>query len=117
MSATLTITLPTELAQAVSAKATASGKGLEDYFIYLAQRDAELPSLRDIFADVRADIQARGITDEELNQDIDEAIAETAASPPKLQTFLQTMAAGTANVPVLPQATNERAFYYENERR
>ncbi len=79
MSATLTITLPTELAQVLSAKATISGKGLEDYLIYLAQRDAELPSLRDIFAEVRADIQARGITDEELNQDIEEAIAEVRA--------------------------------------
>ncbi len=79
MSATITITLPTELEQIVSAKAKANGKGMEDYLIYLAKRDAELPSLRDIFADVRADIQARGITDEELNQDIDEAIAEVRA--------------------------------------
>lgn len=79
MSATLTITLPTELEQIVAAKAKASGKGMEDYLIYLAKRDAELPSLRDIFADVRADIQTRGITDEELNQDIDKAIAEVRA--------------------------------------
>ena len=62
MSATITITLPTDLEQAVSAKALASGKRLEDYLIQVLQKDAGLPSLRDMFADVRADIQARGIT-------------------------------------------------------
>jgi len=79
MSATITITLPSELAQAVSAKAMASGKRLEDYLIQVIQKDAELPSLRDLFAEVRADIQARGITDEELEQDIDAAVAEVRA--------------------------------------
>ncbi|MDQ3012924.1 MAG: hypothetical protein M3X11_19725 [Acidobacteriota bacterium] len=79
MSATITITLPSELEKAVSAKATASGKKLEEYMIQVLQKDAELPSLRDLFADVRADIQARGITDEELEQDIDAAVSEVRA--------------------------------------
>ena len=69
MSATITITFPTELEQAATAKATASGKRLEDYLLHVLQKDAGLPSLRELFADVRADIQARGITDEELEQD------------------------------------------------
>ena len=79
MSATITITLPAELEQAVSAKAMASGKGLEDYLILVLQKDVGLPSLRDLFADVRADIQTRGITDEEMEQDIDAAVAEVRA--------------------------------------
>ena len=32
---------------------------------------------------------------------------------PALQSFLQAMAAGAANAPVLPPSANERAFYYE----
>ena len=53
MSATITITLPPELEQSISAKAMASGKRLEDYLIQVLQRDAGLPSLRDLFAEVR----------------------------------------------------------------
>jgi hypothetical protein len=79
MSATVTITLPPELEQAVFAKASASGKGLEEYLLEIIQKDAALPSLRDLFAEVRADIQARGITDEELDADIDAAVAEVRA--------------------------------------
>lgn len=76
MSATITITLPAELEPIVAAKAAASGKGLEEYTLFVLQKDAELPSLRDLFADVRAEIQASGTTDEELEQEIDAAVAE-----------------------------------------
>lgn len=79
MSATITITLPMKLEQAVTAKAQASGKHLEGYILDVLQKDAEQPTLRELFADVRADIQARGITDEELAQDIDAAVAEVRA--------------------------------------
>jgi hypothetical protein len=79
MSATITITLPLELEQAVSAKAEAKGQLLEGYILDVLQKDSGLPSLRELFADVRADIQARGITDEELEQDIDAAVAEMRA--------------------------------------
>jgi hypothetical protein len=79
MSATITITLPPELEQAVFAKASASGKNPEDYLIQLIQKDAALPSLRELFAEVRANIQARGITDEELDENIDAAVAEVRA--------------------------------------
>lgn len=76
MSTTITVTLPVELAQVVSDKATASGKGLEEYLIYVLKKDAAVPSLRDLFTDVRADIEARGVTDEELAADIDAAVRE-----------------------------------------
>ena len=79
MSAIITITLPPELEQAVAAKAQACGQRLEGYIRHVLQKDAELPALRELFADVRADIQARGITDEELAQDIDAAVAEVRA--------------------------------------
>jgi hypothetical protein len=80
MSATITITLPSELEHALAAKAQANGQQMERYDLYVLQKDAELPTLRDLFADVRADIQASGITDEELAQDIDAAVAEVKAS-------------------------------------
>lgn len=34
---------------------------------------------------------------------------------PNLDTFLQAMAAGSGQAPILPPAANERAFYYEDE--
>ena len=79
MSATITITLPSDLEQLVLERAAADGKGLEDYTLSVLRKDAELPDLRELFADVRADIQARGITDEEVEQDIEAAIAEVRA--------------------------------------
>jgi hypothetical protein len=79
MNATITITLPADLAQVVSAKATASGQGVEEYTLTVLQKDAGLPSLRDLFADVRTQIQANGISDEELENDIDAAVAEVRA--------------------------------------
>lgn len=79
MSATITLTLPPELERSISAKATASGENLEDYLLQLIKKDVELPSLRELFADVRADIEARGITDEELEADINAAVAQVRA--------------------------------------
>lgn len=79
MSATITIILPAELEPLVTAKAAASGKGLEEYTLSVLRRDAELPSLRELFADVRAEIVASGITDEQLEQEIDAAVAEVRA--------------------------------------
>jgi hypothetical protein len=80
MSATITITLPAELERAISAKASANGQKLEDYLLQIIQKDAERPSLREIFADVHAYIEARGITDEELEADINAALAEVRAA-------------------------------------
>jgi hypothetical protein len=79
MSATITITLPSDLEQLVLERAVASGKGLEDYTLSVLRKDAELPDLRELFADVRADIKARGISDEEVEQDIEAALAEARA--------------------------------------
>lgn len=78
MSATITLTLPPELERSISAKAPASGEKLEDYLLQLIQKDAERPSLREIFADVHADFEARGITEEELEADINVAVAEVS---------------------------------------
>jgi Family of unknown function (DUF5678) len=51
MSATITITLPSDLEPLVLERAAASGKGLEDYTLSVLRKDAELPNLRELFAD------------------------------------------------------------------
>ena len=75
----ITITIPADLEPLVVGRATASGKAVEEYALDLLKRDAELPDPWELFADVRADIKARGITDEEVEQDIETAIAEVRA--------------------------------------
>jgi hypothetical protein len=67
------------LEQLVLERAAADGKGLEEYTLAALRKVAELPDLRELFADVRADIKARGITDEEVEQDIEAAFAEVRA--------------------------------------
>ena len=37
------------------------------------------------------------------------------ATSTKLQAFLEDMASGSENAPVLPPEANERAFYYEGQ--
>lgn len=49
--------LATGIGMIYFAKASASGEKLENYLLQLIKKDAELPSLRDLFADVRADIE------------------------------------------------------------
>jgi hypothetical protein len=75
----ITITIPADLEPLVLERASASGKDVEQYALDLLKKDAELPDPWELFADVRADIEARGITDEEVEQDIDAAIAEVRA--------------------------------------
>lgn len=79
MSATITITLPSELERVIAGRATASGKKLEEYALDVLRRDAELPDLRELFADVRDQIEASGISDDELDDKIEAAVAEVRA--------------------------------------
>ena len=51
MGATITITLPSDLEPLVLERAAASGKRLEDYTLSVLRKDAELPDLRERFAD------------------------------------------------------------------
>lgn len=79
MSATITITLPPDLEKLVEKRAAADGQGVEEYTLSVLRKVTELPTLRELFADVHADIKARGITDEEVERDIDAAVAEVRA--------------------------------------
>jgi hypothetical protein len=54
-------------------------KGVEEYTLSVLRKVAEMPTFRELFADVQADIKARGITDEEIERDINAAVAEVRA--------------------------------------
>ncbi|GEM_PF-288223 len=79
MDATITITLPSELERVIAGRATASGKKLEEYALDVLRRDAELSDVRELFADVRDQIEASGISDEGLDDKIEAAIARVRA--------------------------------------
>lgn len=75
----ITITIPTELEPMILGRATASGKAVEEYAIDLLRKDAELPDPWELFADVREQIKEDETTEEELEAEIDAAVAEVRA--------------------------------------
>lgn len=74
-----TITLPTELESLLAKRAAAEGVDVEQFAIDALRRVAEMPTISELFADVRAEFEASGRTDEELQQDIEQALAEVRA--------------------------------------
>jgi ribosome-binding protein aMBF1 (putative translation factor) len=74
-----TITLPAELEEMLTRKAAAEGVEMEQFAVNALRRVAELPSIRELFADVQAEFEASGMTDEELAQEIEAAVAEVRA--------------------------------------
>ncbi len=74
-----TITLPMELESLLAKKAAVEGVNVEQFALDALRRVAEMPTISELFADVRAEFEASGITDEELQQDIEQALAEVRA--------------------------------------
>ena len=74
-----TITLPVELESLLAKKAAVEGVNVEQFAINALRRAAEMPTISELFADVRAEFEASGRTDEELQQDIEQALAEVRA--------------------------------------
>lgn len=74
-----TITLPTELEHALARKAAAQGMDVEQFAVDALRHVAELPTISELFADVQAEFEASGMTDEELGQEIEAALAEVRA--------------------------------------
>ncbi len=74
-----TITLPAELESLLAKKAAVEGVNVEQFALDELRRVAEVPTISEIFADVRAAFQASGISDEELQQDIEQALEEVRA--------------------------------------
>lgn len=76
---TLTITLPQELEEKVAKRAAEKGLPIEEYARQVLEKDVELVMLRELFAPVRAQIEATGTTDEDLDKFISEAVSEVRA--------------------------------------
>lgn len=71
---TLTIKLPKEIGAALENKAKTSGTGLAEYVEIMIAKQIKRPTFRELFADVRENIT---VSDEELEKQIDAAIAES----------------------------------------
>jgi hypothetical protein len=74
-----TITLPVELESLLAKKAAARGVNVEEFAVDVLNRAARRPTISEVFADVRADFVASGMTEEELGQLIEQALSEVRA--------------------------------------
>ena len=79
MSTTITLLIDTELTSLLAKKAAAQGVTVEQYALDVIRRAAQRPTISELFADVRAEFEASGRTEEELQQDIEQALAEVRA--------------------------------------
>ena len=71
---TLTINLPKDISLALENKARISGKDVAEYVEDLVAKQIKLPTFRELFSDVRENIN---ISDEDLAKKIDAAINES----------------------------------------
>lgn len=71
-----TITIPTELEEKIAERAAEQGKDVEQFALEALERAAGTPSLRELFADVRGEIRANGVSEEELDARIESAVKE-----------------------------------------
>ena len=74
-----TITLPVELESLLAKKAAARGINVEEFAVDVLNRVARRPTVSEVFADVRVDFVASGLTEEELGQLIEQALSEVRA--------------------------------------
>ncbi|MEW6126963.1 MAG: hypothetical protein AB1757_07985 [Acidobacteriota bacterium] len=68
----VTISIPTELEVVLKERAAQFGKDADDYLSQLVTKHLERPALDEILAPVRKDFAKSGMTEEELNQLIEE---------------------------------------------
>jgi hypothetical protein len=71
-----TITISTELEKKIAGRAAAEGKDLEQFALEALERAADTPSLRELFADVREEIRANHLPEEELDAVVESAVGE-----------------------------------------
>lgn len=83
MSATvMTLPIDSEIAGWLAKKAAVQGVNIEQVAIETLRRQARRPSINEVFADVQAEFEASGMTDEELGQVVEQALAEVRAGNP-----------------------------------
>jgi len=79
MSTAITLPIDTELASLLAKKAAAEGVNVEKFALDALRRVAEMPTISELFSEVGAAFEASGRTDEELQHDIEQALAEVRA--------------------------------------
>ncbi|HMV84254.1 MAG TPA: hypothetical protein PLD20_14635 [Blastocatellia bacterium] len=79
---TMTLPIDTELASWLAQKAAVQGINIEEVALETLRRQAGKPSMNEIFAEVQAEFEAGGMTDEELGQVIEQALIEARAANP-----------------------------------
>jgi hypothetical protein len=79
MSPTITLPIDLELQGLLAKKAAEVGVQVETFAVDALRRVVQMPTISEIFADVGAEFEASGMTDEELRQEIEEALAEVRA--------------------------------------
>ena len=71
-----TITIPAELEKKIAGRAAAQGKDVEQFALEALERAANTPSLRDLFADLRAEVRASGLSESDVDEAIESAVKE-----------------------------------------
>ena len=71
-----TITIPAELEKKIAGRAAAEGKNVEQFALEALERAANTPSLRDLFADLREEVRAGGLSESDVDDAIDSALKE-----------------------------------------
>jgi hypothetical protein len=84
-----TITIPTELEEKIAGRAASQGKNVEQFALDALKQAVETPSLRELFADIREQINAKGISEEELDVTVESAVrkSESSAVPEPIVVF------------------------------
>jgi len=71
-----TITIPTALERKIAGRAATEGKDVEQFALEALERATETPSLRDVLSDVREEIRAAGMSEEEVDARLESAVKE-----------------------------------------
>jgi hypothetical protein len=72
----LTIELPPDTQAKLEKRATETGQDMQTYVLTLIHRDVDSSTLRELFAPVREQIQESGVTDKELEAELETAISD-----------------------------------------
>ena len=80
MNGTITLPIDAELAGWLTAGAATRGVNVEDFAVDTLRRVARKPTINEVFADVQADFKASGMTEDELGDLLEHAVAEVRAN-------------------------------------
>ena len=80
MHGTITLPLDAELAGWLTTGAATRGVKVEEFAVDTLRRVSRKPTINEVFADVQADFKASGMTEDELGQLLEQAVAEVRAN-------------------------------------